>query len=383
MSAARSWFNHVLEAPLLPAARQAVAGLAEEMGCGPLPPERRDGIVESARKAVADLLRVAPEQIILTSGGTEAANLAIKGVARAARSRRLVTSAVEHLSILHPVRSLGREGFEVRLLAVDRSGRVDPDELEQLLRASAGLVSVQHGNHEVGTVQPIADLAEVARRHGAPFHTDAVATAGLLGAPTGPGGADLVSLSGSRLGAVPGTGALWVREGIRLLPQIEGGTQEGGRRAGTANLLGLASLAAAAGSAAGAERERAEHVRRLRDRLETGLQNALPDLEVNGPPADERLPGHLNASFPGVEGESLLFRLRRAGVEASTGSACAGEIGKPSHVLEAMGLGGERAQRSVLFSLGPASRDHEVDHALDAVPAAAGLLREISGGPGS
>ena len=378
----RAWFNHVFAAPVLPEAMEAVEDLLEQERCAGAPPgeERRRQVIEEARGAVARLLGAHPDEIILTSGGTEAANLAIKGCARAAcrgASGRLVTSTVEHTAVLYPMQSLEREGFEVYWLPVDSCGTVDPAHLEHALHHSIALVSIQHANHELGTVQPLAELARATRKHGVPLHVDAVAGAGLATLDVGVLGADLLSLSAARLGGLAGTGALWVRPGVRLLPQIEGGIQEGGRRGGSENLVGLAALAAAAAAAAGREEERWAHTRRLRDRLESGLRQAIPEMVVNGPASEERLPGHLHVSFPGAEGESMVYRLRRQRVEVSTGSACTGEAGKPSHVLEATGMAPQHSRCSVLFSLGPASRLEEVQHALEVVPAAVEHLRRI------
>jgi len=378
----RAWFNHVLAAPVRLEAAQAAEELLQRERCDGVPfdEKTRRRIIAEARGAVGRLLGAPPEEIILTSGGTEAANLAIKGCARAAGSStpgRLVTSTAEHTSVLYPMRSLEREGFEVCRLPVDSRGRVDPARLGQELRSRDALVSIQHANHELGTLQPLAELALVARQCGVPLHVDAVAGAGLAKLDVRVLGADLLSLSASRLGGLPGAGALWVRSGVRLLPQIEGGIQEGGRRGGSENLVGLAALAAAAEAAAGHEKVRWEHTRQLRDRLESGLRQAVPDLVVNGPAAAERLPGHLHVSFPEVEGESMVYRLRLQGVEVSTGSACTGEAGKPSHVLQATGMAPQRSRCSVLFSLGPASRLEEVQHALEVVPAAVERLRRM------
>lgn len=380
MHSRRAWFNHVLAAPLQLEALHAVEELLQRqrrLGT-PLGEEDQHRVIAAAREAVGRLLGAPADEIILTSGGTEAANLAIKGCARAASrgvAKHLITSAVEHTSVLYPMRSLEREGFEVCTLAVDPCGKVDPAHLEQQLRPGTALVSIQHANHELGTIQPLAELAKATRKHGVPLHVDAVAAAGLAVLDVHTLGADLLSLSASRLGGLAGAGALWVRPGIRLLPQIEGGIQEGGRRGGSENLLGLAALAAAAVAAAGNETERWAHTRGLRDRLESGLRQALPDMVVNGPAAAERLPGHLHVSFPSAEGESMVYRLRLQGVEVSTGSACTGEAGKPSHVLEATGLTPQRSRCSVLFSLGPASRLEEVEHALEIVPAVVERLR--------
>jgi cysteine desulfurase len=376
MSPPRAWFRHVLESPLAPEAHAAVRELLDE---GPLDEEARGEVVERARCAVAALLHAQPQQILLTSGGTEAANLAIKGLAGAARGSpaRLITSSAEHTSVLYPVRSLAKGRFEASFLPVDEEGRVDPAEVERALEGGAVLVSIQHANHEVGTLQPIQEIAALARAHAVPLHVDAAAAAGLTALDPDRLGVDLLSLSACRLGGLSGSGALWVRPGIRLAPQVEGGTQEGGMRGGSENLVGLAALGAAATAAAGRERERWEHTRRLRDRLEDGLAARVSRMLVNGPPREARLPGHLHVSFAGAEGEATVRRLRSSGLETSTGSACTGEAGKPSHVLEAMGLEPGRSRCSVLFSLGPGSRDEEVDLALEVVPAAVEDLRRI------
>jgi cysteine desulfurase len=376
----RSWFNHAFQAPLSPGVGEALASLLAEIGEGPLPAERRRAIRESAREAAAAFLGVPDGEIVLTAGGTEAANLAIKGAARALGSRRIVATAVEHLSVLHPIRSLARQGWEFELVRVDPCGRVDLDALRRALATPAALVSVQHANHEVGTVQPVEEAAAMAHGAGALLHVDAAASAPWRAVPVGPGGADLVSLSGAPLGALPGSGALRVREGVRVLPLVEGGTQEGGRRAGELDPLALRSLDVAARRVTGRRRERWARIEALRDRLEAGLGERIGGMTVQGGGPGGRLPGHLHASFPGAEGEALLFRLRRAGVEASTGSTCAESIGKPSHVLEAMDLERERIQCSLLLSLGPESRDEDVDRVLDVLPAAVQQLRTIAGG---
>lgn len=375
------WFNHVRQAPL---ADEAVAALETVIERWRAAPEgagsaavRRD-VLERARAQIAALLAADPADVVLTSSGTEAANLALKGTVRAAgRKGRLLASAVEHSSVLYPLRTLAREGHSLTLLPVDRAGRVDPEDVERELGGGALLLSVQHANHEVGTLQPIEELALRARRHGVPLHVDAVASAGLAALDVSRLGVDLVSLSASSLGAPPGAGALWIRPGVRVLPLLEGGTEEGGRRGGGENLLGLAAMGAAAEAVRGREPQRWRSAAVARDRLESGLRRAAGAMEVNGPAAEGRLPGHLHASFAGAEGEALVVRLARAGVHVSTGSACSGEAGKPSHVLTAMGLGPERARCSVLFSLGPGTTLRQVDRALEVVPGAVRALRAI------
>ena len=263
--------------------------------------------------------------------------------------------------------SQSRQGFEAVLLPVDRWARVDPAQLDHALGQGAALVSIQHSNHEVGTLQPLEEIAAITHRHGVPLHVDAIAAGGLMPLSPRQLGIDLLSLSGSRIGGVPGAGALWVREGLRLLPLIEGGVQEGGLRGGGENLLGIVAMAAAAQAVTGRELVRAAHVRRLRDRLQEGLRASGDGLQINGPDREGRLPGHLHLSIAGCEGESLVHRLHREGLDASTGSSCTSEAGKPSHVLQAMGLEPQAAQCSVLFSLGAASTEQETSAAFGSV----------------
>ncbi len=381
------WFKHVFAAPPAAEAITALEGLLERWRANPAEPvaaRARGEMVERVREQVASLLGAHPAEVILTSGGTESNNLAVKGLARAhGRSGRLIGSAVEHSSVLYPLRTLAREGFELVLLPVNGMGQVDPSDLERELKKGAALVSVQHANHEVGTLQPIDELAGLSRRYEVPFHVDAVASAGLAGIDVSELGLDLLSVSASRFGGLSGAGALWIRPGTRVLPQIEGGTEEGGMRGGGENLAGLIAMGAAAGLATGRERERWQAVAMLRDPLEAGLVERIAEMTVHGPPAPHRLPGHLHVSFPGAEGEALVVRLRQAGIEASTGSACSTEAGKPSHVLEAMGLGPEQARCSVLFSLGLSNTPRDVEWALKAVPEAVQSLREIGGYAGT
>jgi cysteine desulfurase len=277
------------------------------------------------------------------------------------------------------VRSLQRQGFEPVVLPVDRAARLDPDVLGRALVPGAAVVTLELGNSEVGTLQDLPAIAAVARRHGVPLHVEASVAAGLLPIDARELGADLVSLSGSRLGGVAGAGALFVRDGVRVLPLVEGGIEEHGRRAGGENLLGVAALAAAARESAPRIATEGERVRRLRDHLEQTLLASLPDLVVHGPPARERLPGHLSVAVPGAEGEALVVRLQRRGVSISTGSPCADAAGKASHVLLAMGVDPAIAGATIRLSLGASNRVEEIPPAAAAIAEAARELREISG----
>jgi cysteine desulfurase len=382
MAAQRIWMDHAVESPPLPRALDAVRALLIELADGgPLPAARRAAELASARRAVADLLTAREDEIVLTSGGTEAANLAIKGVAaaRAAGPRRVVTTAAEPLRLLHPIRSLARAGFEPVILPVDARARLDPAALERALARGAAIVSLELGNSEVGTLQDLPAITAISRRHGVPLHLDATAAAALVPIDVRTIPVDLLSVSASRLGGLPGTGALFVRDGVTLLPLVEGGIEEQGRRAGGENLIGLAALAAAAREMAPRIAAEGERVRRLRDRLEAGLIAAVPGLVVHGAPGPGRLPGHLAVAIPGAEGEAIVLRLLRRGVCASTGSPCADAAGKASHVLLAMGIGPAIAGASIRLSLGGANEVEEIPIAVAAIAEAATELRRISG----
>jgi len=382
MAAPRIWLDHAVESPPLPQALDAIRILLLELADGgPLPPARRAAELAAARRAVAQLLSAQDGEIVFTSGGTEAANLAIKGAAtaRASVSRRVVTTAADPLRILHPVRSLARAGFEPVILPVDEAARLDPAVLADALAPGAALVTLELGNSEVGTQQDLPALASIARRHGVPLHVDATVAAGLVPIDVRVLPVDLLSLSASRLGGVPGSGALFVRAGVKLLPLLEGGIEEDGRRAGGENLLGVAAFAAAAREISPRMAVQGERVRGLRDRLEATLLAVVAGLEVHGAPGAERLPGHLSVAIPGAEGEALVLRLLRQGVSVSTGSPCADVAGKPSHVLRAMGVEPEVAGASIRVSLGSANGAEDMPLAVAAIVEAASDLRRISG----
>ncbi len=315
--------------------------------------------LEQGRRQVAALLDCAPEEIVFTSGGSEANNLALKGTFFAAGRKRshIVTTSVEHPAILSPCAFLERLGARVTRLPVDGTGRVDPGDLERAMTAETLLVSVMHANNEVGTVQPVADCAAIAHAHGALFHTDAAQSVGKIPTRTAALGADLLSVAGHKFHAPKGIGALYARRGLALEPLIHGAGHEGGRRAGTESAL----LAAALGRAAELARDLAsmERVRTLRDTLWERLEEAFGDAVVlNGHPV-ERLPNTLNVSFVGRIGADVLAALE--GVAASTGSAChAGSI-ELSPVLTAMGVAPEVGMGAVRFSLGRPTTPAEID----------------------
>ena len=319
--------------------------------------------LDEARGQVAVLLGAAKDEIVFTSGGSEANNLALKGVAWGLRAKgtHIVTSAVEHPAILGPCRFLERQGFEVSIVPVDQFGRVDPDDVARAITPQTILISVMHANNEVGTIQPIADVSRIARAHGVLLHTDAAQTVGKIATDVNALGVDLLTVAGHKVYAPKGVGALYVRRGAPIEPVIHGASHEGGRRAGTESVL----LAVGLGTACRLARDLApmEGVRALRDRLWQRLQAAFGDRVVlNGHP-DQRLPNTLNVAFVGQVGADVLARLD--GVAASTGSAChAGRI-ELSPVLKAMGVAPEAGMGAIRFSLGRGTTAEEIDAVAD------------------
>ncbi|MDE2906172.1 MAG: cysteine desulfurase family protein [Acidobacteriota bacterium] len=334
--------------------------------------------LDVARAAVADLIGGRPQEIIFTSGGTEADNLALRGVAEAAGARRqLVASAIEHEAVLNTLKALGRRGWTTTLLPVDASGIVPPETLEAALGPDTALVSIMHANNEIGTIQPIAELAAIAHAQGALFHTDAVQSIGKIPVDVERLGVDLLSLSAHKFNGPQGAGALWVRRGRRLVSATTGGGQERRRRAGTENVPAIAGLGAAARIARARLEAGPGDTAALRDRLEAGILAGVPGTVVNGDPA-RRVPNTTNISFDRVEAESLLIALDLEGVAVSTGSACSSGTLEPSHVLRAMGFPPHRTQNSIRFSLGLGNTIEQIDHVVDVMPRVVERLRALS-----
>ena len=335
--------------------------------------------LDDARSAVAELLGARPNDVIFTGSGTEADNLAIRGVAEAsptAGRRHLIASAIEHEAVLNTLKALSKRGWTSTLLPVGDAGVVEPAALEAALTDDTALVSVMHANNEIGTLQPIAELAGIAHRRGAVFHTDAVQTAGKLPLDVGALGVDLLSISAHKFNGPKGVGALWIRRGMRLVAPTTGGRQERNRRAGTENVPAIVGLGVAARLAAAKLSREAARLRTLRDRLESSLRDRVPDTAVNG--GGERVPNTTNISFHGVEAEALLIALDLEGIAVSTGSACSSGTLEPSHVLRAMGLTPRRAQSSIRFSLGLGNTDDEIDRLVGVMPPLVARLRALS-----
>jgi len=337
-----------------------------------------DAVVQ-ARSQVAGLLGCAPEQIVFTGAGSEANNLAIKGVAFALRERgdHLITSAVEHPAVLATCQYLARRfGYRLTVVPVDSTGLVDPSDVERAVEPGTVLITIMHANNEVGTIQPIAEIARIARQHGVAFHTDAAQSVGKIPTRVDELGVDLLTVVGHKMYAPKGIGALYVRPGTPLDSLVHGAGHEGGLRAGTENVPYMVGLGQAAVLAA----ERLDsavmsQVKALRDRLHQRLRDNIPGLSLNGHP-EQRLPNTLNVSFPGVDGEELLARTPR--VAASTGSACHAGRTEPSGVLTAMGVERQRALGAVRLSLGQATTSQDVEAAAEALIQAASRPSQIS-----
>lgn len=338
--------------------------------------EPRRALAE-ARQAVAGLIGAPPERLVFAASGSEANNLAIKGVAARTPGGHIVTSAIEHYSVLNPIRTLQKLGYEATFLPVDQQGRVDPATLADAIRPDTILVSIAAANPEIGTIQDLAALAGVAARRKVPFHTDGVAAAGWIPLAVREMGIGLCSVAGDQFYGPKGTGALYVAPGIPLAPLVEGGIQERGLRAGTENVPALVGMGAAARKAAADRSGRAARVAGIRDALREALFAGIPYLHLNGHPTD-RLPHNLHVSVEFVEGEALFMHLDMAGILVSSGSSCASQALKSSQVLAGIGVGPELAQGSLQFTLGRDSDPGDVPRVAEELRRIAALLRQMS-----
>ncbi len=377
------YLDNYAASPLLPEARDAMLPfLGESFGNPSSLHGRGDAAreaVEEARSRVAALIGAAPEEIIFTCNGTEANNLAVKGITAGSRrkGRHIMVSAVEHFSVLHAARSLEKQGYELELVPVDEYGRIDLGALRSLMRDDTILVSVMLANGEVGTIQPVAEAACIAAERGVPFHTDAAAAAAHLPIDVESLGVQALTLSSDLLYGPQGVGALWVRRGLRVIPLLDGGVQEGGRRGGTENVAGIVGMGVAAELARERMTERSAHLRGLRDALIAGLPARVDHVHLTGHPV-ERLPWNASFVVEFIEGEGMLLLLDQQGVAVSSGSACTSRALKGSHVLTAMGVPPERAQGSILFSFGPQNTLQDVDYVLEVFPPIVERLRQMS-----
>jgi len=325
--------------------------------------------LENARETVAEILNAQPREIVFTACGTESDNAAIKGVAEANQDRgnHIVTTAIEHEAVLETCKYLEKRGFRVTYLPVDQYGTVDLVELEKAITPETILVSVMMANNEVGTIQPLAEIAEIIKGRGIYFHTDAVQAGGALDLDVEKLGVDLLALSGHKFYAPKGVGVLYVRQGTKLMPQMLGGGQEKNRRSGTENVAQIVGLARALELAHQERPEENPRIQRLRDRLKDGLLETVPDTIFNGHPTN-RLANNASFCFKGVEGEQILLALDLNGVGASTGSACTSASSEPSHVLTAMGIPAAIAHGAVRMTFGRSNTDEDVDTVLKLLP---------------
>jgi cysteine desulfurase len=380
-----AYLDHAATTPMLPEAVAALtAALADVGNASSLHASGRRArrLVEESREAVAEAFGARPSEVVFTAGGTESDNLAVKGLfwsrrAKDPRCTTVVVSAVEHHALLEPVEWLAEhEGATVVRLPVDALGRVDPDDLRQVVADdpdSIALVSVMWANNEVGTIQPVAALANIAAEHGIPFHTDAVQAAGQVPLDFSASGATAMTLSGHKIGGPPSVGVLLLQRDAEPVPLIHGGGQEREVRSGTLDVAGIAAMAAAATVVTDDLPRRQARLTALRDDLVRRVHGVVPQAALNGDPtlvATHRLPANAHFSFPGCEGDDLLMLLDAQGVECSTGSACSAGIAQPSHVLLAMGADETVARSSLRCTVGHSSVTADVDALIDALPAA-------------
>ncbi|OLB04437.1 MAG: hypothetical protein AUH14_10980 [Candidatus Rokubacteria bacterium 13_2_20CM_69_15_1] len=334
--------------------------------------------LDGARAKVARLIGGTPSGVIFTASATEANNLAIRGIALRATGRHIVTSAIEHVSVLNACRDLEKQGFAVTYVPVDSEGRVDPEAVARAVRGETALVSFIAANGEIGTLQPIEALGRVARARGVPFHVDAVGAAGRVPLAVDEAHIDLLALSSNDLYGPPGAGALWVRPETKLAPMILGGGQEGGYRAGTENLPAIVGMGVAADLARLEGPAEVARLRELRDRLLAGLLERLPEARPTGACGEGRLPHHASFVVPGVKADGVLLELDLRGVAASSGSACNALTGEPSHVLRAIGCDRDALEGSLCFTLGRWTTASEIDVVVETLPAVVARLRRLA-----
>jgi cysteine desulfurase len=383
----RVYFDYNATTPVSPDVIDAVVAMTRDQFGNPSSVhhfgQRAKAALDEARAAVAALINAELSEVVYTSGGTESDNFAIRGVAEALEPtgrKHLIASAIEHEAVLNTLKALGRRGWQTTLLPVGQTGIVDPERLRAVISNETALVSVMHANNEIGTIQPVAQLAAIAHEHGALVHTDAVQSVGKIPVDVRAMGIDLLSLSAHKFNGPKGAGALWIKRGTRMQPILTGGKHERSRRAGTENAPALVGMGVAARLAQAKLNAEGMRVGRLRDRLEEEIIRSVPGTMVNGT-RSPRVPNTTNISFERVEAESLLIALDLEGIAVSTGSACSSGTLEPSHVLRAMGFSAHRTQNSLRFSLGLFSTEEEVDRVVAVLPGIVEKLRGLTRKP--
>jgi len=377
------YLDHIAATPLLPEAREAMMPFLSESFGNPrsrhlFSDGPREAIVE-ARASVARLISCEPCEIIFTASGSESNNLAIKGVLAAGqkKGRHIITTAIEHYSVAHPLKRLEKQGFSVTWLPVDQNGRVHPEQVAEAIREDTILVSILHANNEIGSIQPIEEIGRITEKAGVFFHTDAVASVGVIPFDCEHFGGDLAAFSAQQFYGPKGVGALYLRRGTRISALIEGGIQEEGRRAGTENVAGIVGMGIAAAKAETRLSGEGVRLSLLRDRLIDGLLQSVPCLQLTGNRLN-RLPNIASFAVSYLDGEALIKSLEKQGVIAASGSSCSADALKISPVLRAIGLPGNLAQGGILFSLGMQTTETEIETLLSIFPACVSEMRQVS-----
>ena len=377
------YMDHIAGTPLLPQALDAMLPFLKEQYGNPSSihsaGEEAEKAVGEARKKVAALIGAEVDEIIFTSCGTESNNFAFKGVpfARKSRGNHIVTTPIEHFSIMHAIKAMEKMGFDITQVPVNQYGMVDPEDIAGAITDKTVLVSVQHANPEVGTIQPIDEIGRVCREKGVPLHTDAADSAGNVPVNVNEINVDLLTLAANMFYGPKGAAALYVRKGTQIKPLLDGGIQEKGKRAGTENVPSIVGMGVAAEIAVKEMEKRRDHLARLSNKLREGMRKGIDHLHEFGHP-EQRLPGNVSLGAEFIEGESVLLFMDMEGVSIASGSACISRSLKVSHVMLAMGIDHSIAQGSLLFSLGKDNTDQEVEKACDVLPPIVQRLRDMS-----
>jgi len=375
------YLDHMAKTPLLPEVEEVIIRYQKERFGNPSSLHRfgRQGaqLMEEAREKVASLILAERDEIVFTSCGTESNNFALRGVmmSPSRKGNHCIVSSIEHFSVLHTARRLSRQGCTVTQLPVDRDGRVNPQDVESAITPETALISIMHASGEVGTLQPIREIAQIARKHQVLMHTDAIASCGMMPIDVSAWGVDFLSLASDQLYGPVGAAALFIRKGVKVQPFLEGGGQEEGLRSGTENVPAIVGMGKAATITRRELPGKMTSMTSLRQKLAEGLL-AIEGVHLNGHPT-ERLPGHVSISVEGVEGESLLLALDMQGVFVGLGSACNSKAMKSSHVLQAMGIEESLAKGTVVLTLGRHTRVEDIDYVLDVCPKVIESLRAV------